>query len=406
MTLLLVLLALLLLHSALSGPLARTPVTAPILFTTAGVVCALLGLVRSPSAEGVPVLLHVAELGLVLLLFTDGCRTDLAVLRHIRALPSRLLTVGLLLTLALGTGAAALLFPALSIWEAAILGAILAPTDAGLGQVVVSDERVPLNVRQALNVEAGLNDGLCVPFLLFFMAVVGATGDGESVPFSSFLWEQLGLGTAVGLGVGLFGGRLLRASHERGWLTETAGQVGVVTLALICAVAAAALDASLFIAAFVGGLAVRSQHPEAGHESTEFTEAWGGMLNLSVFFLLGLLVVRHAEALEPVHALYAVASLTVVRMLPVALSLLGAGLDRRTVLFIGWFGPRGLASIVLALVYLEHRLPGHSSTIRLAALATVAISVYAHGLSARPGIRWLAASKRNPAPESVPAAGP
>jgi len=374
--------------SLISARLEKTVLTAPILFTLAGIL-----LWPAIGAAGLHLdsagLLHLAEIGLVLLLFTDASRTDLEVLGDIRALPARLLSVGMLLTILLGALAAKLILPQLSFWEAGILSAILAPTDAGLGQVIVNSPLVPMRVRQALNVEAGLNDGLSVPFLLFFIAMAVA-GEGEA-SLARYIWEQLGLGVVAGLGIGLLGGWLIATAHRAGWIAESFLQLAVVALPVFCLLVSPPLGASMFIAAFVAGLAVQVSFKQAGKHSVEFTEEWGQVLNLAVFFLFGLLIRRDFGSLGVAPFAYAVASLTVVRMLPVAVSLAGAGLDRRTVAFMGWFGPRGLASIVLGLVYLEEeaKLPGEAAT-RAAVMATVLLSVFAHGLTALPGMRWLA----------------
>jgi len=295
------------------------------------------------------------------------------------------------LTLLLGAVAAYLVFPGLGLWEAAILAAILAPTDAGLGQIVVTSPRAPLRIRQALNVEAGLNDGLSVPFLLFFIAFAAASEEGTRASFAQFVVEQLGYGVAVGAGIGLAGGWLLGWASRRDWVSGPFKQCGVVALALLCLLVSDVVAASMFIAAFVAGLAVQKGFPEAGRHSLEFGEIWGQIINLSVFFLFGMIVSRNWRDIDLAIVAYAVLSLTVVRMIPVAVSLIGAGLGRATVLFMGWFGPRGLASIVLGLVYLEQeiRLPGEQ-TIRLATIATVLLSVFAHGLSAQPGIALYA----------------
>jgi NhaP-type Na+/H+ or K+/H+ antiporter len=349
------------------------------------------------------VLLRIAETGLVLLLFTDASRTDLRVLRSVRNLPVRLLTVGMLLTLVLGAVAALPIFPSLSLWEAGILSAILAPTDAGLGQIVVTSEKVPPPVRQALNVEAGLNDGLSVPFLLFFLALSHSVASGNAEELGKFVVEQLGYGTAIGLAVGLVGGWALGAASRRGAILPSFRQIAVVVLPIACALASEETGASMFIAAFVGGLAVQVGFPEAGKDSLEFTDEWGQVLNLFVFFLFGILLGRLGPEFTWADAAYAVLSLTVVRMLPVAVALLGTRLSRATVVFMGWFGPRGLASIVLALVYLESPgvTPGER-TVLGAVAATVALSIFAHGLSARPGIALLAKSRAASGPGPHP----
>jgi NhaP-type Na+/H+ or K+/H+ antiporter len=375
-------------YSLVSQRLERTPVTAPIVFTVAGLLTASWPAAASALVPDRHAFLLVAELGLVMTLFTDAARVAPHMLRGRPNLPTRLLSTGMLLTIALGAACALVVPGGLSWWEAGILAAILAPTDAGLGQVIVNSPRVPLRIRQALNVEAGLNDGLSVPFLMFFIAGAIALGSGATQGvLARFLVEQLGYGALIGVAAGLGGGWLLGLARRRGWMSAALTPLGVVALPLACVLASEAMAASMFIAAFVAGLAAQPGFPDIGRHSVEFTEEWGQLLNFFVFFLFGLLVARDWGSFTPAHFAYAVLSLTLVRMLPVAIALRGTGLARRTVLFMGWFGPRGLASIVLGLVYLEGeaRLPGEPA-IRLAVMATVLLSIVAHGLTAMPGI--------------------
>ena len=373
--------------SLLSRRLETTIVTAPIVFTIAGMLMfpALQGILRAGFTANVA--LHIAEVGLVMLLFTDASRTDLNVLRNIRNLPARLLSVGMLLTILLGALIARLVFPQLSIWEAGILSAILAPTDAGLGQIIVNSPRVPMRIRQALNVEAGLNDGLSVPFLLFFIAIAAAKIEGGRGSLFEFMVEQLGFGVIVGLAIGLAGGWLLGLARRKEWIAESFQQIGVVALPLLCLVVSDMVGASMFIAAFVAGLAVQVGFKEAGKQSVEFAEEWGQLLNLAVFFLFGMAAVRDWSQFSAASWIYAILSLTIVRMLPVAIALIGTRLSAASVIFMGWFGPRGLASIVLGLVYLEQETHfAGEPTIRFAVQVTVLLSIFAHGLSAMPGI--------------------
>jgi len=375
------------LYALSSRRLERLPITAPMLFTALGMT--LSSEWRSLTGSGLTtnVFLRLAELGLVFLLFTDSSRTDLKVLRSIETLPARLLSAGMLLTIALGAIIARLIFPHLSLWEAGILSAILAPTDAGLGQVIVNSPRVPMRVRQALNVEAGLNDGLSVPFMLFFMALAAAKIEGGAASLLQFIVEQLGVGVLVGLTIGLLGGWLLSVARRHQWMAESFLQIGVIALPLLCLLVSEMLAASMFIAAFVAGLAVQVHFKEAGRHSFEFAEESGQFFNLAVFFLFGMLVVRDWAQFSATCWVYAILSLTVVRMLPVAASLVGTKLSRPTVVFMGWFGPRGLASIVLGMVYMEQELhlPGET-TIRLAVMTAVTLSIFVHGASALPGI--------------------
>ncbi|MFN8007447.1 MAG: cation:proton antiporter [Terriglobia bacterium] len=374
-------------YSLGSRKLEQTALTAPMLFTAAGIACFFI----LPGLRGQSfnrnVSLWITELGLVFLLYTDASRTDLKVLKNIQNLPARLLSVGMLLTLLLGAVGARLILPQLSWWEAGILAAILAPTDAGLGQVIVSSPLVPMRIRQALNVEAGLNDGLSVPFMLFFIALAVASGKSPDARLGNFILAQLGVGILIGLGIGLAGGYLLSFAARAKSMAASYQQIGVVTLPILCAIASEAAGASMFIAAFVAGLAVQVHFREAGQHSVEFAEEWGQLINLFVFYLFGMLGVPSARDFTLAVVGYALFSLTVARMLPVTLALWGTGLSRASVIFMGWFGPRGLASIVLGLVYLEHEthLPGEA-TMRLAVIATVSLSILAHGLSAKPGI--------------------
>ena len=388
-----VFIALLFFYSLASSRLERTVFTAPMLFTAAGM--ALYGaLGELPSWDGDrEFFLLITELGLVLLLFTEASRTNLGTLNNIRNLPTRLLTTGLLLTIVLGALAALVVFPSMSFWEAGILSAILAPTDAGLGQIIVTSQRVPMPIRQALNVEAGLNDGLSVPFLFFFIALADAQSGAapRDANLARLVLEQLGYGAVLGAAIGVAGGWLVTWAQRRQWMALSFLQLAVVALPLLCLMASEAAAASMFIAAFFAGLAVQIGFRDVGRHSVEFAEEWGQLFNLAVFFIFGLLVARASTQFTLPLLLYALLSLTVVRMLPVAIALIGTRLDRETVLFMGWFGPRGLASIALGMAYLQDApdLP-RNDTIRLVVMLTVLISILAHGFSAGPGIALYA----------------
>ena len=391
-------------YSLVSRRLEQTVLTAPILFTTAGALVGSSPEVLNALASNRKGALLVAELGLVMTLFADASRIGVGALRGHPNLPVRLLSTGMLLTIMLGALCAMIVLGGLSWWEAGVLAAILAPTDAGLGQVIVKSPRVPQRIRQALNVEAGLNDGLSVPFLMFFVALAVAQQEpvlGSGV-LPRFLLEQLGYGSLVGLGVGLVGGWLLGLARGKGWMGRPLAQLGVVALPLACVLACEPLGASMFIAAFVAGLAAQAGFRDVGRHSVEFTEEWGQLINFFVFFLFGLLVASRWTEISVAAVLYGVLSLTLIRMLPVAIALRGAGLHPATVLFMGWFGPRGLGSIVLGLVYLEQQThPSPGSAIRLTVMMTVMMSILAHGLSAGPGME-LYARKISALPPDAP----
>ena len=369
-----------------SRRLEGTVLTAPIVFVLAGAVLgpAGLGLVEMGLDDHTVLLL--GEIALALVLFTDAARTDLSTLRQNKALPLRLLGIGMPLTIALGTIIAALLLTDLTVWEAAIVGTVLAPTDAALGQAVVNNPRVPVQVRQALNVEAGLNDGLSVPFLALFLIL--AEADEEHLPaiaWARFALEQVGLGVLVGVGIGLAGGWLVAWASRKGWMAGTFQRLALLALALIAYALADQIGGNGFIAAFVGGLAVGPTAKSVGEQLFRFTEAEGQLLSLSVFFVFGALAIGLIQPLSWEVALYAFLSLTAIRVLPVALSLLRTRLAGVSVLFAGWFGPRGLASIVLGLIVVAEapQLAGRNE-IEMVVASTVLLSVLLHGLTATP----------------------
>jgi sodium/hydrogen antiporter len=369
-----------------SRRLERTVLTAPLVFVVAGVVLgpAGLGLVELGLDDHSVLLL--GEIALALVLFTDAARINLSALWQNEGLPLRLLGIGMPLTIALGTVIGALVLTDLTFWEAAIVGTVLAPTDAALGQAVVSNPRVPVRVRQALNVEAGLNDGLSVPFLALFLTLAEA----EEELLSANLWirftlEQVGLGVLVGVGVGLAGGWLVNQASKREWMTESFQRLALLALALIAWALADTVGGNGFIAAFVGGLVVGPTVERVGEQLIRFTEAEGQLLNLSVFFVFGVLAVGLMETLTWQVALYALLSLTLIRMLPVAASLAGTRLRGVSMLFVGWFGPRGLASIVLGLIVVEEApLLAGREEIELVVALTVLLSVLLHGMTAAP----------------------
>lgn len=374
-------------YGLVAARLTSIGITRPMVFTAAGVVVAVTG-AEHPLPEGEPatLLLAVAELALALVLFADASRISVAGLRQGAALPLRLLGPGMLLAIGLGTLAGLWLLGALNVWECAVLAAILAPTDAALGAAVVEDERVPHRVRQGLNVEAGLNDGLAVPFLLLFIAGTEVTEGLEPGSFlATTLVEKIGIGIAAGVFVGVVAGYAARRARAAGWSSESSEQIAMTGIAIALFVFCEEIGGSGFIAAFAGGLAAGNQLRSERGPALMFIDREGAIVASFVFFALGLTVVALLDELTWEQVAYAVLSLTVVRMVSVAIALLGSGFRARTVLFTGWFGPRGLASIVLALVALEElgRSPAVDVVV-LTSLITVILSIVAHGVTASP----------------------
>jgi NhaP-type Na+/H+ or K+/H+ antiporter len=375
--------------------LEGTLVSAAMFFVAAGALAGWTGLLELGSATHVDrsvtreAIFLVAELALVLLLFTDAARIDP---RHVRrnALPLRLLGIGLPLTIGLGTLLALALLSDLDVWECAIVAAVLAPTDAALGQAVVASPLLPLRIREALNVESGLNDGGSVPFLMLFIALAAAH-EGLEEGWLQFAVEQIGYGTLIGAAVGAAGGAALKRAAERDWTTPSFERLALAALAVVAWYAADEAGGNGFIAAFVGGAAAGMVAGALRERLLGFAEEQGQLLNLAVFFIFGLFASGVLGDVTWEMLAYAVLSLTLVRMLPVAVAVIGLGLRPATTAFLGWFGPRGLASIILALVVVEEEpaLAGIDE-IFLVMTVTVLLSVVAHGVSAAPLTRRYA----------------
>jgi NhaP-type Na+/H+ or K+/H+ antiporter len=400
----------LLAFSAVSRRLERSVVTAAMFFTSAGLLVGpVLGLIDL-HIEGEPVKL-LAEATLTLVLFADASRISLHALRREFAVPARLLGIGLPLTIVAGTAAGVGVLPGVSLVEALVLSIMLACTDAALGQTVVTDARIPSRIRQGLNVESGLNDGICVP--LFFIALAVAEAEEGALTASSaahLVLEEIGYGLVAGVAAAMIGALALRYAARRSFVEPHWLQVLPVATALLSAGIALGLGGSIFIAAFAGGFLFGVLRREAGGEVSYLVDEGGEVLNAVTFIIFGAAILGPVlDELTWEIILYAVLSLTVVRMLPVALSFIGTGARRPTYAFVGWFGPRGLASIVFAVILIEESALPHERTLLLAVVATIAISVYVHGLTARPltdrYVRWYESHPREQAPamESAPA---
>jgi NhaP-type Na+/H+ or K+/H+ antiporter len=396
--------------AAISRRLTGTPVTPAMMFVAIGLLVGpqvLDGIDLESTNSTVRTL---AEATLALVLFSDASRIDLRQLRPNVGVPLRLLGIGLPLTIALGALAAALVFDQLTVGEAVILGVILAPTDAALGQAVVTERRVPARIRQGLNVESGLNDGICVPLL--FAAVAAADVESEIAEGRSagtLLLEEIGFGVVGGVLAGLLIAAILIHGGRRDLITGSWRQVIPAAGAALAYGIASGLGGSGFIAAFVGGLVFRGALGRDPAEVNRLTEEVGGILNGITFLLFGAILLGPALGdLSPSLVLYAALSLTVVRMVPVAIAMWRSHARAPTLGFLGWFGPRGLASIVFALIVIEEsQLPGEE-TILLAIYLTVGLSVLVHGVSAAPlagrYARWYERHPRDTAPpmESAP----
>jgi NhaP-type Na+/H+ or K+/H+ antiporter len=393
-----------------SDLLLRVNITGPLVFMVAGYALgnsdwgALTVDVRAPSVH------LLAEVTLALLLFADAARVNVSRLRQDVYFPGRLLGLGLPLSVVLGSLAAAWLLDDLSWALAAFVGATVAPTDAALSAQVISDKRIPVRLRRTLNVESGLNDGIVTPVVAFMLAVaateLGIGGHDDSGGGGALI--ELAVGVAVGLAVGVGSAGLITFGSRRRWMVSGGRRLGTLAAALASFALAVALAGNGFIAAFVAGIAFGARLDRTVIEvddAVELPELVGELLMLAVWFLFGAALVPLAlDNLDVSIVVYAVLSLTVLRIVPVAACLLGSGLDRPSVLFVGWFGPRGLASIVFALLAVEEL--GDVQVVERAVAAvslTVVLSVILHGVSAGPlGSRYVLLERDEGGPEQTP----
>jgi NhaP-type Na+/H+ or K+/H+ antiporter len=391
----------LLAFAAIAGRVDGTPITPAIVFVGIGLLAGpeVLGLVDL-SSYGEPVKL-LAEATLTVVLFADASRIDLRALRREVAVPARLLGIGLPLTIVAGLVVAIALLAELAWPEALLLAVILAPTDAALGQTVVTLPRLPSRIRQGLNVESGLNDGICVPIFLIVLAVAeaeaGAIGDGAAVRLVA---EQIGYGIAAGVVAGAVAAAVVRVAGTHGEVDAAWLQIGPLAGAALAFGIAAPMGGSGFIAAFAGGMVFGGLLRGGSERVDSLLDEAGAVLGAITFVVFGAVLLGPGLGhLTAAMVGYALLSLTVVRMLPVAVSLLGSGARPPTIGFLGWFGPRGLASIVFAVMLEEGSELPHEETILLTVYATVGLSVLLHGVTAAPlagrYAAWFASGSRD-----------
>lgn len=382
--------------------------TGPMLFAGFGLLVgpAVMGIVSMQVDNHAIHLL--AEITLVLVLFSDAASIDLRQLRHDHNLPARMLLIAMPLTIALGTLAAMWVFPVLGLWEAALLAAILAPTDAALGQAVIANRDVPVRIRQALNVEGGLNDGIALPLVLIFAALASASQEANDAGhWLAFGAKQVILGPIAGIAVGFIGGKLVGLAYRTGWMNEGAEGMVALALAFGCFAAAESIHGNGFLAAFMGGLFFGNTLRQKCAFLYEFAESEGQIFVLLTFLVFGAVMVPAAfPHITGAHVVYGILSLTVLRMVPVVISLLGTGLSALSWLFLGWFGPRGLASVLFVLLVLEESKLVHEQEIFAAAIVTIVLSIVLHGMSAGPASRAYAlrARRMGDSAENMPVA--
>jgi NhaP-type Na+/H+ or K+/H+ antiporter len=384
--------------SVIAGRIERSVITGPIVFILFGLAAGPLGFgILDIEIETVE-LRVIADMTLALVLFIDASNADLSVLRSHAVIPRRMLMIGLPLCIALGIGAGVLVFPDVALFEVCILATMLAATDAALGKGVVSNKAVPARVREGLNAESGLNDGLCVPVLFVFLALAtGATGEGESGALAlTLVLEELGIGIAVAVVLSIVGVKMIGFCHRRGWFTDVWFQIPVVTLALACFATAQSLHGSGFIAAFVGGLLFGHFADKHTHALVLAGEGIAELLAMFTWIVFGSVYMGHYWSTMTADVIiYSLLSLTVIRMLPMIIALTGTGEKFETKLFLSWFGPRGLASIVFMVIVGASNLPGESILVHTV-VCTITLCVIAHGLTANAWAARLARQLKEP----------
>ena len=383
-----VFMALLILGYGLFSKLAsKSVISAPMVFVAVGVVVSFLNielLEEGPKAGYVKVL---AELTLMVVLFIDASTINLKQLILDRSLPTRLLGIGLPLTMVAGALLAIPLFPDQAIWPLILMAFILSPTDAALGQAVVTGQQVPQRIRQTINVESGLNDGIALPPILVCLAVLsGEAGEGLDTQYwLGFVAKQFVLGPVIGGLVGWGCGKVVEVASEKGWMNHTYQMLASVAIAILAFSLAEWVHGNGFIAAFSAGLFLGIKTKVIRERIQEFGEAQSQIMVLFIFLLFGMILVPISFPYWDWQAVvYALLSLTVIRMIPVAISLMGSGLDQKTIWFIGWFGPRGIASVLyLLMTVILLGAEGYERIISVITL-TVMLSIFLHGLTAVP----------------------
>jgi NhaP-type Na+/H+ or K+/H+ antiporter len=386
----LALLVCILLAGSISRRIRGTIITLPMVYAFLGIVIGGLGLnIVELEVENRLVEL-IAELTLLFVLATDASRINIRDVIRDHDLPLRLLGFGLPLMMIAGTICAVLIFSELSLWEAAILGILLYPTDASLGQSVVNNPKVPVRIRQALNIESGLNDGIALPFLL--LAISMATSEVVyQKPFEFFysVLTQIFLGIIAGIIVGYLGAKFIQWGQKSGWMSRIFKRISSLVLIFVVYGLAEVIGGNGFIAAFTLGLVSSNvTSPEETEDLYEHAEIQVTMLMMLTFMIFGAVLLPPAiESISPSIVLYAILSLSLVRIVPVAISFIKAKVQPRTSLFVGWFGPRGIASILYIFIVLESEsLPG-LELIYAVVMVTVLFSIFAHGITAAPAAK-------------------
>lgn len=362
-------------------------ITAPMVFLVIGLLVSLFDLELLEEGPKAGFVEPLMEFTLLLVLFIDGSTIDLKSLNKDKILPTRLLAIGLPLAMILGAVIALAMFPGTNPLVLILMAFILSPTDAALGQAVVTGEKVPHRIRQTINVESGLNDGIALPPILICIALLsGSAGEGfDGDYWLGFVTKQFLFGPLIGGLIGWIGGKLVEIAFTRGMITVVYQMLASMSIAVLAFSGAEYFEGNGFIAAYVAGMVLGTKNELLRERMKEFGEAGSQIMILFIFLLVGMILVPISFAWWDWKAwVYAILSLTVIRMVPVAISLIGSDLDQKTVWFIGWFGPRGIASVLyLLMAIIQLGTEGYEQLISVITL-TVLLSIFLHGITAVP----------------------
>ena len=367
--------------------LAKYYISGPMVFTIVGILLSTLFFGNGAIDLKSGVVEIIAEITLIVVLFSDASALNLKKLQKEWKLPTRLLVVGLPITIVLTTFVASWFFPDEPMIYLLLLALVLAPTDAALGKAVVSDKKIPENIRSTINVESGLNDGFVFPVLITVLSIImsGVTGDGQADGWMMYVLQQIIFGGILGALVGYVGARVSSWAIKKNWMEGNYQNLVPIALAIFSYYIAEHFGGNGFIAAFFSGLFLGNHSEELRDNVEDFAESEGELLIMICFLVFGITFVPVTiEYWDLDVVIFSVLSLTVLRLVPVALSLIGkAGLP--TMLFIGWFGPRGIASILYVLIIIGKlgSIEGHEKIYAVMSL-TILLSIFLHGVTAKP----------------------
>ena len=385
-------------YAVISALVKRWYVAPALIFVLCGMALGPFGIGAIDVGNNVDNFLLPAELALTLILFNQASALDLSAVVRRGGITFRLLVIGIPLSLGLGTLTGALLIPIMPLWEAVAMAAIVAPAEVALIAALLEDRRIPEPVRHALSTESGFYDGFALTTMLAALAVSDEQEEahGGFGDLAWFLARTEVMSVVVGLILGAIGGVVITWSRRRGWMSDTWAQLSMLTGALLCFEIGGQLDGSGLVAAFAGGLGFAFVAKRSGRRpDTHVSDAVAHLLELAIFAMFGAYAVVEAwRAVGWQVVVFAFVALFGVRLIAVLVALIRSDLPARDRLFIGWFGPRGLGTIVLGLIMIEQTVPQREYWIMQTVGVTVSLSLLVHSLTVWPGINWLAKKAR------------